>query len=174
MKRIGMTLALLLAVSLATSPTASAATDKGSFDWHIAPAVNETTAPNGDVLHIQGNGKLNFGNRTATGGGTLTHTLASGGTITADWTATGLLDFQFYGCGPTPPFPSNFCGGKAMMTVHITAQGGALQHDGTLWVFCLLGSPPAGAQEGVRLNVPGIVNFNNIVDGMTVFIDTSP
>src|SRR3989442_6810942 len=93
MKRIGMTLALLLAVSLATSPTASAATDKGSFDWHIAPAVNETTAPNGDVLHIQGNGKLNFGNRTATGGGTLTHTLASGGATTPHRTAQRLSGF---------------------------------------------------------------------------------
>lgn len=42
--------------------------------------------------------------------------------------------------------------------------------DGILQVDCLVGSPPAGAKEGIRLAVPGVANFNREVSGETVFI----
>jgi hypothetical protein len=44
---------------------------------------------------------------------------------------------------------------------------------GNLWIYCLIGHPPASAEEGVRLSVPGIINFNEVVSGENVYIKTS-
>jgi len=32
-------------------------------------------------------------------------------------------------------------------------------------VFCLIGNPPASAEEGARLDIIGVNNFNQIVSG---------
>jgi len=41
---------------------------------------------------------------------------------------------------------------------------------GRVTVYCLIGYPPASAEEGVRVVVPGIANFNKQVSGMNVYI----
>ncbi|WP_175500028.1 MULTISPECIES: hypothetical protein [unclassified Streptomyces] len=40
-----------------------------------------------------------------------------------------------------------------------------------LTIDCLLGSPPAGAEEGINLDVPGLIDFDTIIPGSaTVFV----
>ncbi|MDQ2911601.1 MAG: hypothetical protein M3R39_11435 [Actinomycetota bacterium] len=36
--------------------------------------------------------------------------------------------------------------------------------------YCLIGKPPARAKEGLRLSLPGVLNFNDVVTGENVFI----
>ena len=48
-----------------------------------------------------------------------------------------------------------------------------VEADGILEVTCLIGSPPGGAHEGIRLNVKDLINFNKSVSGDTLFIQTS-
>lgn len=41
---------------------------------------------------------------------------------------------------------------------------------GQLTIDCLIGVPPARASEGIRLVVPGGINFNKVVGGENVYI----
>jgi len=41
---------------------------------------------------------------------------------------------------------------------------------GLLTIYCLIGAPPASAAEGIRLVVPGVINFNKVVGGDNVYI----
>lgn len=127
-------------------------------------------APNDDTVEITGVGTLGIHPKMVTGGGTFVHRDPSGTKkASGTWTATKLLTFNSYGCGGAG-FPDNFCGGRAQIQVHLTPLGGGAGFDGELWVDCLIGNPPAGAQEGVRLSVPGVINFNKEVSGDTLFI----
>jgi hypothetical protein len=49
----------------------------------------------------------------------------------------------------------------------------SLSFQGRLWIYCLIGAPPPSANEGVRLSVPGVINFNTVVGGENVYIKTS-
>jgi hypothetical protein len=42
----------------------------------------------------------------------------------------------------------------------------------TLTVACVLGSPPAGAEAGIKFNVKDLLNFNKTIpeSGETVFV----
>ena len=164
-RRFGLVAAMLLILSLFGTSHASAATSKAMFEWFAEGDV--AMAPNGDTVEIDAEGVMDASAKTADGGGTFTH--LSGGTVVGSGTieATGLRSFQFYGCGGGP-FPADFCGGRALVSVHLTA--GALEADGLLTVDCLIGSPPAGANEGVGLVVFGIINFNKEVSGETLFV----
>jgi hypothetical protein len=91
--------------------------------------------------------------------------------------AKRLLAFSFYGCGGDG-LPSNFCGGRAALLVHLVGHpasnpSATVEADGILEVDCLIGSPPGGANEGIRLNVKDLINFNKSVSGDTLFIQTS-
>jgi len=135
------------------------------------PAI--ATAPNGDSIEIVGGGTLSIHGKSVTGGGTFTHNFAAGGSASGTWTATELLSFKSYGPN-VPTFPSIFESGRAVIRVHLVGPGGA-EADGILQVGCLLGGPkePGGLFEGVRLNVPGIANFNDDQFGATLFIRTN-
>lgn len=91
------------------------------------------------------------------------------------WTATGVQDFEFFGCGGEG-FPPNFCGGVLTLDVHITGINvttGPGQFDGVLIVHCALGPDvPADAEEGVTLNITGVINFDDLVEesGQTLFV----
>ncbi len=43
----------------------------------------------------------------------------------------------------------------------------------TLTVDCLLGIPPAGAAEGITVTVPGLISFDTIVSGATLYVLTA-
>ena len=89
--------------------------------------------------------------------------------------ATQLLDFQPYGCGVISgtPIPPNLCGGKLILRVVLTDSTSGQQFDAVLWVFCLVGNPPSSAEEGARLDIVGLNNFNKIVSGGNIYVKTS-
>jgi hypothetical protein len=128
-------------------------------------------AANGDVVSVSGSGMFSIHPKTVTATGTFTSQGSGSGT----WVATQLLDFQPYGCGVIfgNPIPSNLCGGKLMLRVVLTDTSSGQQFDGVLWVFCLIGTPPASAAEGARLDIIGVNNFNHIVSGGNVYVKTS-
>ncbi len=124
-------------------------------------------APNGDTIDISGEGTLNIHSKGVTGGGSFTHHTPVG-PISGTWAANQLLGFHEFGCGGGP-FPPNFCGGHVLMSVTLSV-GGTPVHNGTLEFDCVIGKPPAGFEEGVRLAVRGGLNFNEKLSGDTLLI----
>jgi hypothetical protein len=151
------------------SVSASSATE--TYQLHLeVPQI--TQAANGDTVAISGSGMFSVHPKTVTATGTFT----SQGSGSGSWVATQLLDFQPYGCGVVfgTPLPANFCGGKVMLRVLITDSTSGGQFAGVLWVFCLIGpNPPNSAQEGARLDIIGVNNFNKIVSGGNLYVKTS-
>jgi hypothetical protein len=138
-----------------------------AIDPHCDPVVS-TAAENGDRLILRGAGffSTNPGGGEAGGEGTFVHVDALGNEVAhGTWTATRLLGFQSYGNGTPQGAPPDWYGGRANLRVHLSSG-----FDGVMQVDCLLGRPPAGAVEGIRLAVPGVLNFNREVGGCTVFI----
>jgi hypothetical protein len=181
----GFVLALVL---VAFAPASGlAASGSQSYQLHIE-VPNVSQASNGDRVSVTGEGEFAIHPNSVTASGHFVHTNSSGTVLAAGtWTATGLLEFQPYGCGvvhnfPTPgattPLPPDFCGGAVKMTVNLTPNGTTLSIPGTLTVFCIIGPNPPNNHddptgEGIHLLVPGIANFNEIVSGMNVYIKQS-
>lgn len=132
-------------------------------------------ADNGDTIAITGIGSISVHPKSASGGGTFTHTF-TGGSVSGTWTATQLLSFVDYGSG-TDGFGPPLHAGNALIAVNLIV-GGTVVHTGILEVTCRLpgagGPSEMGKEEGVRLNVQDAINFNQKVSGFTVFIQTSP
>jgi len=177
----------LIAATMGVTGTASAGTSKVAYSWHVADDLLENNvgsppyaiaeAPNGEEILLDGVGTFDPVTKNADGGGRLIHQAADGTVLgTGTFTADRLVSFQFYGCGGGG-LPDFLCGGLAKFEVTITPDGTSLQVPGILWVDCLLGDKiPSGGEparaEGIRLNVPGIINFNKTHEhsGFTVFI----
>jgi hypothetical protein len=171
---LGLTAALVLVPSAAV---ADSATHTYMLEMEGA---NFGSAPNGDLVEITGHADFSVNPKSAEGSGTFTHT--SNGTIegSGTWVATGLLDYQSYGCGVVlgdPSLPDNFCGGKVKLRVTLTTPLGQLP--ATMTVICIIGpNPPDSAfgenrSEGAMLDVPGIINFNHTAGGDNVIIQMS-
>jgi hypothetical protein len=178
---------ILVAVIVATlsgllAPDASADSGAAVFKYGIGgpaagPDFSFLTGPpramadNGDTVAISGHGTLSVHAKAASGGGTFTHRNAAGKVlVSGTWTARDLLSFNSY--GTSPGLPAIFEGGAALIRVHLTPAAGGPGFDAILTVACLVGKPPAGAAEGVRLNVQDVLNFNKTVaeSGQTLFI----
>ncbi len=123
-------------------------------------------ASNGDTVTITGSGTFTIHPGSVTGSGTFIHK-DSAGNVRAQgtWIATQLVSFVSYGSALPQGFPANFEGGKVVIRIHAS-----VGVDAILTVICLLGSPPSGVDEGIRLNVQDIINFNKQAGGATVFI----
>ncbi len=149
----------------ATAPNS----DAGSYEFHLE-APNVAMAPNGDTFAVTGMGAFSIHPKSAGGGGSWTHTFAGGGSASGTWTATGLVAFQPYGCGVVfgTPIPPNFCGGRLVLDVTLSTPGGSVPAQ--LTIYCVIGAPPASAAEGIRLVIPGVINFNKVVEGENVYI----
>jgi hypothetical protein len=165
---------------LGTGARASAQSATVTYDYfagggalcQFAACPDVASAANGDTITIAGQGTLSIHPGSVTGSGTFIHKDASG-TVLAEgtWTAQQLLSFVSY--GTSTGLPPTFEGGKALMLIHLTPSAGGAGFDGVLRITCLIGSPPAGAHEGIRLNVQDVINFNKEVSGNTLFIRTS-
>jgi hypothetical protein len=173
--------ATLLGV-LPSSAGADPNNGSGTFELHLeVPNVSE--APNGDRISVTGGGVFSVHPKSVTASGAFTHTDSEGNVVgSGDWTATQLLSFEFYGCGVVESLgvtlPPNFCGGALKMAVTLTPTGTSLAFKAQLTVFCIVGpqaptSHDDPSEEGIRLVVPGIANFNDIVSGMNIYIQTS-
>ncbi len=139
----------------------------------ISECPDVASAPNGDTITIAGSGTLSIHPDSVTGGGTFTHKDASGNVLGAGtWTAQQLLSFVSY--GTESDLPPTFEGGKALVRIHLSPNTGGSGFDAVLRITCLVGSPPAGAHEGIRLNIQDVINFNKEVSGDTLFVRTSP
>ncbi|MDQ4501348.1 hypothetical protein [Sinomonas sp. ASV322] len=178
-------LAFLVALPLLvfTAVQAGAATEKSAFDYHVGDALiqslgfpvgDKAMAENGDVVTIVATGTFDTVSGTATGGGTFSHhEVAAGRTITGTFVTTGLISFQSYGNATPQGLPPSFFGGKLMLSIVATPDVAPNLHlPATLTVECVLGNPPAGAVEGIRVNVYDVINFNKTVpeSGNNVFI----
>jgi hypothetical protein len=186
MKRRSVLLLLVTAALFAVAPGPAAAdpnNESGTWELHIE-VPNIAMASNGDTLGITGMGVFSAHPKSVTATGTFTHTLAGGGTLTGTWTATDLLSFEFYGCGFVESIgvlPPNFCGGVLKMRVVFMPAGTSLAIPGIITVFCVVGlqappphdNPTEPGEEGMTAVVPGIANFNKIVSGMNIYIQTS-
>ena len=137
----------------------------------IIEGPDKTVAPNGDSMIIEGQGTLSIHPKSVTGGGEFEHINASGTILgSGTWQALELLAFVSWGTSPI--LPANFEAGKALIRIHITPEGGGDGYDAILQIYCVLpGSNfPPGFEEGVRLVVPQVANFNDPVHGQTLFI----
>src|SRR6266498_3194067 len=164
---------LALAVGLLISAPALAASETQTFMLEL-DVPNTAVAPNGDTVAITGEGEFSvFPNSIEAEGGFVHSNSAGTPLASGTWTATSLLSYQSYGCGVLfgEPIPSEFCGGKVVMAVSLTPTGTTLEIPAMLTVFCVIGDHvPGSAEEGVRLNVANIVNFNDVTGGDNVYI----
>jgi hypothetical protein len=172
MKRIALAIAFVFSAAAITAGSAGSATSKSSFQVF----VNETTsaASNGLTLNSELEGQFDVVAKTASGDGDFS--LMAGATEIdhGTFTLTGLVAFQFYGCGevstPDGPvsLPENFCGGRALFTFHAVSEVTGDQVDGLYEVNCQIHDPggktPPGTSEGVKANARAI-NFNRHVTG---------
>jgi hypothetical protein len=167
----------------ALTGAASAATVKGSFEYHVGdaliqslgfPAGNQAVADNGDVVTIVATGTFDTVARAASGGGTFAHHVAANGqTITGTFVTTGLISFQSYGDATPQGLPASFFGGKLILSILATPDANPSVHlPAILTVECELGTPPGGTVEGVRVNVKDVINFNKSVpeSGANIYV----
>jgi hypothetical protein len=183
-RRLGLVAAFALA-TLAFAPGNAVAdpnNEPGTWELHLeVPNVSE--APNGDRISVTGSGVFSIHPKSVTASGSFTHTDAGGDVVgSGTWTADKLLSFEFYGCGVVESqgvtLPPDFCGGALKLDVTLTPNGTTLALDGTLTIFCIVGpqapsSHDDPSEEGIALVVPGVANFNKIVSGMNIYIQTS-
>ena len=151
----------------------------GTFEWHVGDALlgsvpDNATADNGDYVLLVGTGTFNAATKAADGGGTFDHHHADGSLFASGtWTTGGVISFVSY--GTSPGLPPTFFGGKLALRVAATPSSeGAPTLPATLIVYCLIGNVPPGFEEGVRLNVYDLINFNTPSEGgVTLFVSTS-
>lgn len=171
-------LGALLSIPGAGPAAATPNNEPATYELHME-VPNVAQAPNGDLVFVTGGGTFSVHPKSVTASGEFTHTDSAGNVLGGGtWTATSLLSFQPYGCGEVlgDPLPPNFCGGKVKMRVVLTAGGS--QFEGVLTVFCIVGPNPPNShdepsEEGVTLNIIGVINFNDVMGGENIYIRTS-
>jgi len=144
-----------------------------SIDPSFSPDV--ARAENGDTLALAGTGNYNPGG-PVTGGGLFWHNDSSGAPVHfGTWSAVMVLSYEDFGNAVVNGLPRNFHGGVLVLSISITptdVPGVVL--GGTLTVTCVLGSDvPAGAEEGITADVPGVITFGESIHGNTLFVLTS-
>jgi hypothetical protein len=172
MRRIALTLAFIVSVAAIAAGSAGSATSKSAFLVFVEPTLS--AASNGLTLETELEGSFSVASKTASGHGEFA--LMAGASVleTGTFSLTGLVAFQFYGCGEVEGFslPPDFCGGRAIFTVHATSSTGE-ERDALFEVNCQIHDPggqtPPGTSEGVKVNARGI-NFNKHVSGDNLFV----
>jgi hypothetical protein len=171
--------ALLLAPGMALADSAS-----HTYLLEFGEA-NVGLAPSGDTIHLSCEateglcGTFGINPKSISASGEFEHFLPDGSLFASGtWTATQLISFHAYGCGVVfgNPIPPDLCGGALKFAATFNTPLGELP--GTITVFCVVGDKvPASIggpfNEGVTVDVPGIVNFNHPVHGDNIYIQTS-
>jgi hypothetical protein len=137
----------------------------------IIEGPDKIVAPNGDTMIIEGEGTLSTHPKSVTGGGEFEHVNVAGTVLgSGTWQALELLAFVSWGTSPI--LPANFEAGKALIRIHLSPGSGGNGYDAILQIYCVLPGAnfPPGFEEGVRLVVPHVANFNDPVHGQTLFI----
>ena len=191
----GITAVASLAVLVLFAVAARAQSETASFTYIVFPPgafppfSNIARAADGQTIQMAGSGPLSIHPKSVAGGGTFTHKDSAGAVVAkGTWIAVELLSFSDYGTAITV-FPPNVHGGLAIMRVHLTPSTGGAGVDAVLWIDCAINQPGFNAHncpeffatppsdgcvhknpEGIRLAVDGGPNFNEKVDGVTVFL----
>ena len=143
-----------------------------SLDPSFSPVV--AMAENGDTLALAGTGNYNPGGRV-TGGGLFWHNDSDGASVHfGTWSAVKVLSYEDFGNAMVNGLPRNFHGGVLVLSVSISPTDvPGLVLGGTLTVTCVLGGDvPAGAEEGITAEVPGVLTFGESISGNTLFVLT--
>ncbi len=145
------------------------------FGGIVSPDMAKATSGDfvGDTITLTAAGTFNPGG-PATGGGTFVHTAADGTMVRAmgTWTAVAVVSYETFGNAVLQGLSNKLFGGQLVLAIHLVSSDGRAL-DGTLTVNCLLGTPPAGLDEGITLSVPALpVTFDMSVHGQTVFVLT--
>jgi hypothetical protein len=173
MRRTAVALAFVISVAAIVVGSAGSATSKSSFAVFSEPTV--TAASNGLTITTELGGTFDVADKTASGEGEFAVKAGSTTLEHGTFELTGLVAFQFYGCGYVADInlgDDSLCGGRALFTVHAVSSTGE-QGDGLLEVNCQIhgadNQPPPGTSEGVKVNARGI-NFNTHITGDNVFV----
>jgi hypothetical protein len=177
MRRIALAVAFVFFVAAIAAGSAGSATSKSAFQVLVAETTS--AASNGLTLDSELTGTFDVAAKTASGDGDYAVMAGSTEIDHGTFTLTGLVAFQFYGCGEvnadggTVSLPPNFCGGRAIFTFHATSSVTGDQVDGLYEVDCQIHDPggqaPPGTSEGVTANARG-TNFNKHVTGDNLFV----
>jgi hypothetical protein len=172
MRRTAVVLALAISVAAIAVGSAGSATSTSSF---AVFSESTTAASNGLTLAAEFEGTFNAADKTASGEGVFAIKAGSSTLEHGTFELTGLVAFQFYGCGYVADInleDDSLCGGRAIFTVHAVTSTGE-QGDGLLEVNCQIhgptNQPPPGTSEGIKVNARGI-NFNKHIAGDNVFV----
>ncbi len=145
------------------------------FICGISPSFcpDVASASNGDTVTVSGSGTfVTNPSGQASGGGSFVHRNSTGSIKGfGTWTAEELVSWTpgtFSTAGGLLPAGSE--GGVAVIKVHISPATGGAGFTALLTVNCALGGPPSPAEEGINLNVLGVINFDSSVSGNTLFI----
>jgi hypothetical protein len=172
MRRLFMLAFFGLGLLLGMSGLASASDANGNHDtytWVVGavPAGSSDTAiaPDGSTITMKGSGTFTAGpDNSATGGGT--YSLSSGGS--GNWSVTGVQGFVSYG---PAGFNPSFFGGEAKLDITLYNDASSVvSASGVLTIYCLLGSPPNGKEEGITVNLGNGGQFTKQDGGNTIFI----
>lgn len=200
MRRFAFALAVAAAVAATSVSGAVGHDDNGTGNVAVTYGVtmntpNSARAPNGDLVSLKctfglgGCGTFTTKDKAVSLHGTFVHSDSAGNVLGAGtWEATQLISIDLYGCGVVDPdgpggaspvtIPPFICGGALKLRVVLTA--GALQLDGILTIFCIVGENPPNthdelSEEGITLNVPGVINFNQLEPtGTNNFVQLTP
>ena len=164
---------MLFLGALVFAPAAAMATDAngnhGSYLFHLAPGPSglgaPATASDGSTVFVQGDGRFQAPNGSASGGGPYTLESSAGTAVGSGiWTVDSVQNFVFYGVTA-----SGIVAGEAKLAVHLT--GGPLAgDDGTLTIWCVAGGlAPPGKSEGISLVLGQGGEFNESGFGPNFF-----
>ena len=169
-------LALTLAATVVLVPTVAVADSATHTYVLVMEEPNFGVAANGDQIAVTGEGEFSVNPNGVDATGDFIHADGSGNVLaTGTWTATGLINYQSYGCGEVfgITIPPDQCGGAVKMSVTLTPTGTGLKLAGTLTVFCVIGTyvariftPSFSASAGISLP-PSLASFRimSLADG---------
>src|SRR2546426_12420406 len=107
-------LALAFTAAAVLVPTVAVADSATHTYLLVFEEPNLGVAANGDQIAVTGGGEFSVNPNAVDAAGEFAHTDSSGNVLaTGTWTATGLINYQSYGCGEVfgTPLPPDFCGG---------------------------------------------------------------
>jgi hypothetical protein len=188
-KHFGTTaLALFLAMSLFSgAATAREEEQPTDFAVHVGdpylfglsgPLGDVARASNGDTIEVVFTGRIEVENNAAEGTGDFQHFDKSGKLLDfGSFKAKHLLGFTDFGlAGLPPPFSPTSHGGTALIGIRAVSYSASdpqviTKFNATLKVDCDLDPKRSpGFEEGVTLAVEGGLNFNQKVNGFTLYV----